>query len=45
MTRQSRSVHRVRICDHETDGNAKFRPNGMTSDSRIDDANGVRVYP
>jgi hypothetical protein len=40
------AVHRVRICDNETDGNgayAKFRPNGTTSDSRIDDANGSQA--
>ena len=40
------SVRRVRICDHETDSNgayAKFRPNGTTSDSRIDDANGSQA--
>jgi hypothetical protein len=33
----------VRICDMESDSNgayAKYRPNGTTSDSRVDDSNG-----
>jgi hypothetical protein len=40
------SVHRVRICDRETDSNGayvKFRPNGTTSDSRFEDANGSQA--
>jgi hypothetical protein len=40
------NVHRVRICDNESDGNGayvRFRPRGTTSDSQFQDSNGSRA--